>query len=183
MTRLLLATCLAAVLALPLSGCSRADQQSKPAAVTLTEEAVGHYCQMNVLDHAGPKAQMHLAGMNQPIWFAQVSNAIAYLHDPERTAEVKAVYVNDMGRARSWGEPGPDNWIDADGAVYVIGSRRMGGMETPEAVPFSTRELAEAFAGEQGGRIVNLADVPDAYVRSGPETAPMDGMAMSQPKG
>ena len=46
------------------------------------------------------------------------------------------MYVNDMGVAR-WEAPEPGTWIDANGAWYVIGSDRMGGMGVPEAVPFA----------------------------------------------
>jgi nitrous oxide reductase accessory protein NosL len=29
----------------------------------MTEEAVGHFCQMELLEHPGPKAQAHLDGL------------------------------------------------------------------------------------------------------------------------
>jgi len=70
-----------------------------------------------------------------------------------------------MGAAVSWAEPGRRNWIDADGAVFVIGSRRAGGMGTPEAIPFADRHAADGFVAENGGRAVALADIPESYVR------------------
>ncbi|SKA32021.1 nitrous oxide reductase accessory protein NosL [Consotaella salsifontis] len=183
MKKLLAALVLATALAGPLSGCSE-ESAAKPVPITMTEEAVGHYCQMDVIDHAGPKAQIHLAGMEKPLWFSQVSDAVAYLHDPEREAEVRAVYVTDMAKAPSWGDPGADNWTDADSAVFVIDSRQSGGMGTPEAIPFAEKPDAEAFVREKGGRIVTLTEIPEAYVRSARDaSATEDAGAGAEPAG
>ncbi len=64
-----------------------------------------------------------------------------------------AVYVSDMGKGQVWQEPGVDNWMKADAAVYVIESRKRGGMEMPEAVPFADRKAADAFVAETGARL------------------------------
>jgi copper chaperone NosL len=69
-----------------------------------------------------------------------------------------------MARATSWEEPGATNWIDARKALFVIESRKQGGMGAAEAVPFGNRESAEAFAAANGGRVVTLAQIPRAYV-------------------
>lgn len=145
-------------------GACRPDEVSLPEAVTMTEEAVGHYCQMEILEHGGPKAQVHLEGFEAPVWFAQVRDVVAYLRMPERQAEVVAVYVNDMAVAVDWESPGSDNWILAEEAVYVVGSSARGGMGAPEVVPFGSRESAEAFAAEQGGQVMDLAEIPDSSV-------------------
>lgn len=154
---------LLATVMLALGAC-RPDADGLPEAVTLTEEAVGHYCQMEILEHGGPKAQVHLEGFEAPVWFAQVRDAVAYLRMPERHAEVVAVYVNDMAVAADWEAPGSDNWILADAAVYVVGSDARGGMGAPEVVPFGSRESADAFAARQGGRLMALAEIPDEAV-------------------
>ena len=136
----------------------------KPEAVRLTEDALGHYCQMEILAHAGPKAQVHLAGLEAPLWFAQVRDAIAYLRMPEQSGKVLAVYVNDMAVARNWNAPGIDNWIDANSAVFVVGSDARGGMGAPELVPFGNLEAAGEFRGLRGGVLMALAEVPDSAV-------------------
>ncbi|MNT87493.1 NosL [compost metagenome] len=70
-----------------------------------------------------------------------------------------------MGTAgATWDRPGDGNWIAAGKAFYVVGSARQGGMGAPEAVPFSSRERAEAFALAEGGRVLVLADVTDDMV-------------------
>jgi copper chaperone NosL len=148
---------------LALAACSE-EAQPPPKAVTMTEEAVGHYCQMLVLEHKGPKAQVHIAGQDHPLWFSQVRDAIAFLRSPEETAQVRAVYVNDMARAKTWDEPGVDNWIAADQAYFVIAGKMTGGMGAPEAVPFGDEAAALAHIATHGGKLVRLADIPDDYV-------------------
>ena len=87
----------------------------------------------------------------------------------EKRGDVTAVYVSDMEKAPSWAEPGRDNWIDADAALFVIGSRQAGGMGMPEAIPFGSQKAADDFVAREGGAIVKLADIPDKYL--GPANA------------
>lgn len=153
---------LAALLAGLLAGCDDGSPaaEAKPGPVSMTAEAVGYFCQMNVLEHPGPKAQIHLAGLPEPLWFPQVRDAIAFLKSPEKVAPVRAVYVSDMGRAPGWPAPGPDNWVDAAEAHFVVGASTPGGMGAPEIVPFAQVTAAEAFAGEHGGTVMTLAMIP-----------------------
>ncbi|MFN0265359.1 nitrous oxide reductase accessory protein NosL [Tepidamorphus sp. 3E244] len=130
----------------------------------MTEEAVGHYCNMTVLEHEGPKAQVHLKGYEHPVWFTQVRDAVAYLRSPEELAEAVVTYVHDMSKADSWAHPGDGAWINAEDAVFVIESARKGGMSAPEAIPFGAMQAAEKFIAENGGRAVHLAEIPDTYV-------------------
>lgn len=160
------ATLLALAFIAPLVACQDAGSDSKPLPVAMTDDALGHYCQMYVAEHGGPKAQIAQRGSAQPIWFVQVSDAVVYLNDKERSGEILAIYVSDMSKAPSWGEPGRSNWIDAESAYYVIASAQMGGMDTPEAIPFGTEAAAKAFAGTHGGKVVRLADIPLDYVRN-----------------
>lgn len=151
------------VLVFAVSAC-REEVAAIPEPVAMTREAMGYYCQMDVLEHEGPRAQIHLAQFDHPIWFSQVRDAVAFTRLPEETAEVRAIYVSDMGNAADWADPGAENWVAADAAHFVIGSRRAGGMGAPEAVPFSEIAAAEAFAADHGGHIVGFADIPDDYV-------------------
>ena len=147
-----------------LAGCGDDDETvAKPAPVEPTREASGHYCGMILLDHKGPKAQVHLPDEPEPVWFSSVRDAIAFTMLPEEPRNYTAIYVNDMGVAQ-WDAPEPGTWIDANAAHYVIGSDRMGGMGVPEAVPFAERDAAERFVAVHGGRIVALTDVPESYI-------------------
>lgn len=149
--------------ALLLAGCQEETVASRPDPVPLTEENAAHYCQMVVLDHPGPKAQIHLTGNPFPIWFTQVRDAVAFAQSPEESHGIAAIYVNDMADA-DWNDPGRGNWIAVDDAHFVIESGQKGGMGAPEAVPFGNLEAAEDFAKQRGGRIVQFAEIPEDYV-------------------
>ena len=151
-------------LLLALAACREDVAHHLPQPVSLTEEAVGHYCQMDLLEHPGPKAQVHLAGMPAPLFFSQVRDAVAYQRMPEQSHAIAVIYVNDMAKAPSWAAPGIDNWIRADDAVYVVGSDAVGGMAAPELVPFADQAAAAAFAAERGGTVLALDAIDDSLV-------------------
>lgn len=150
---------------LVLAACQETPTATQ-APVPLTAESVGHYCQMNLLEHPGPKAQVHLEGLpGAPLFFSQVRDAVAYARLPEQTHVIQAIYVNDMGAAgATWDSPGAGNWIKADTAYYVVGSGREGGMGAPELVPFAAAEAAQTFARIEGGQVLRLAEIPDEAV-------------------
>jgi len=145
---------------LALAACKEEVAQV-PDPIPLTDTALSHFCQMNVSEHGGPKAQIHLEDYLAPIFFAQVRDAVAYLKSPERDARVLAVYVSDMGAAVSWSKPGIHNWINAEETLFVVGAPVAGGMGAPEIVPFASREKAEAFRLKYGGLIFAFKDIPD----------------------
>lgn len=167
MKRLLLS-----IFVLTVAACGPSDTRvERPEAMRLSEDALGHYCQMNLINHEGPKAQIHLAGHHAPLWFSQVRDGIAFIKAGERPADVVAFYVNDMGDAATWADPGVDNWIAAEDAVYVVGSNAVGGMGAPEVVPFLRHADAEMFAASRGGAVLSLADIPVEIVLAPVETA------------
>lgn len=148
---------------LVLGACQR-EAEKPPAPFAMTEDAMGRYCGMNVLEHAGPKGQIIPARYDEPIWFSSARDAIAYTMLPEEPKDFRAIYVSDMAKAPSWGKPGADNWIDARQAFFVIGSDAKGGMGAAEAVPFSTEQAAAAFVGRHGGRTVRFDAIPRDYI-------------------
>ncbi|MDD7972305.1 nitrous oxide reductase accessory protein NosL [Roseinatronobacter alkalisoli] len=150
---------------LALGGCREDGTAVLPAPVTMTAEAVGHFCQMEMLEHPGPKAQVFLDGLPYPLFFSQVRDAIAYDRMPEQSHMITAIYVSDMGApGATWEDPGADNWILADVAHYVAGSDRAGGMETPELVPFATLTAAQDFVTQHGGAILHRDAIADDLV-------------------
>lgn len=162
-------------LCLGLAACKEEVAQNTTP-VELTAGTLGHFCQMNLLEHPGPKAQVHLEGMpGTPLFFSQVRDAIAYARLPEQSHPILAIQVNDMAApGATWADPGQGNWIDADDAFYVLGSAREGGMGAPEAVPFGTEQAAQAFADQEGGTVMRLSDIPDDLVLTPGETGPAD---------
>lgn len=155
--------------ALAVAGCNE-QAAGTPPPHDLTAEAIGHYCGMNVLEHSGPKGQIILASLIEPVWFSSARDALSFTMLPEEPRDIRAVYVSDMGKAESWDNPGPSNWIEARQAFFVIGSRMKGGMGAAETVPFSDRGAAEKFAAENGGQVVIFGEVPRDYVLGGDVT-------------
>lgn len=165
---------LAVVLALGACG-DNASAPSAPQAVTPGREANTHFGHMILVDHAGPKAQIHLKSQTAPLWFPAVRDARAFVLLPDQPKDVVAIYVTDMGRATDWTQATPDAWIPAESAVYVVGSGCIGGMGAPEPVPFSDPAMAESFAAKRGGRVVGWADISDTDVLG--DAMPGAGMA------
>ena len=130
----------------------------------ISPDSVGHFCGMLLVEHPGPKGQIWLSGQAEPVWFASVTETFAFTMLDEEPKNIAAIYVTDMGRARSWEKPGPGLWIDARKAVYVIGGRLHAGMGANEAVPFSTPEQARRFAAANGARIVSFAAMPRTFI-------------------
>ncbi|WP_241047709.1 nitrous oxide reductase accessory protein NosL [Achromobacter xylosoxidans] len=160
---LLFALGLAALLAVTACGDGAAPA-APPAPQAVSSQSVGHYCGMALADHTGPKGQIFIKGRPAPVWFSSIKQVFAYTLLPEEPKAITAIYVNDMATAGADGVPDPAAWIDARQAFYVIEGRSVGGMGAEDAMPFSLRDRAEAFAQAHGGRVVAYADVPEAYV-------------------
>jgi copper chaperone NosL len=152
----------ALLFALALSACQEEVAQNTDP-VALTPETLGYFCQMNLLEHEGPKGQVHLDGLpGAPLFFSQVSDLVTYLRLPEQSNTVLAIYVSDMGAAgANWGEPGAANWTDATTATYVVGSDAVGGMGAPELVPFADPAKAQDFMSRHGGTAMALEAIPE----------------------
>ena len=150
--------------ALSLAAC-RDEEVALPLPAAMTAEAVGHYCQMGILEHSGPKAQAFLEGLPAPLFFSQVRDVVAHMRMPEQSHTMTVAYVSDMGApGATWDAPGADNWINAAEAHFVVGSTVTGGMGAPEIVPFSDRDAAVRFAAGHGGQVMGLGDIPDSAV-------------------
>jgi copper chaperone NosL len=151
--------------ALLLPGCNQdAANSAAPPPAALTSEAMGVFCGMNLLEHPGPKGQIITGSRIDPFWFTSVRDTVAFTLMPDQPRDIRAIYVSDMARAVSWEDPGAKNWIDARKALFVIESRKQGGMGAAEAVPFGDRAAADAFVAANGGKVVSFAEIPSAYV-------------------
>ena len=155
----------ALLFALALAACQEEVAQNTDP-VALTPETLGHFCQMNLLEHEGPKGQVHLDGLpGAPLFFSQVSDMVTYLRLPEQSNVVLAIHVSDMGaEGATWEQPGAANWTDATTATYVVGANVIGGMGAPELVPFADPAEAEAFAALHGGALMDLQSIPDSAI-------------------
>jgi copper chaperone NosL len=164
---ILVSAILGAVLLL-LAACGEEQQAAAPPAPhEVTDEAIGHYCGMALVEHPGPKGQVILQSRDEPVWFSSARDAIAFTKLPEEPKDIAAIYVTDMAAAKDWDHPEPGAWIDARRAWYVIGSTRKGGMGGDEAVPFGQEQAARQFAEAHGGEVVAFDAVPQSYVLGG----------------
>lgn len=161
-------------LLLLLAACKE-EIAEMPLPVAMTDDALGYFCMMELAGMEGPKAQIHLKGMPDPIFFGQVRDGVAYLKEPETPLEITAFYVTDLSAAPSWENPGEINWVTASDAFFVVGANVTGGMGAPELAPFATRSDALAFAAKHGGEVVTLIEVPDTAVLGSIEAAVLKG--------
>jgi len=158
-----------------LASCRDDSTGAMPPPVPINDDStVAYFCHMLLVNMPGPKAQVILEGVDEPLFFGQVRDGVAYMKQPERTAPILAFYVNDMARAKSWQQPGRNNWTNGKKAFYVVGADVKGGMGAPELAPFARREDAEAFAHEKGGKVVSFDDIPDDAVFGAVEYPDMD---------
>ena len=132
-----------------------------------TQNSVTEFCGMSLQEHPGPKAQVFVEGRNAPYWFSSVHDMIAFTMVSVPRLPIRAIYVNDMGKAHNWDHPEPGTWIEARSAQFVIGSDRRGGMNEEEAIPFAVEAAARGFVAEHGGRVVRFDAVPADYVLPG----------------
>lgn len=151
--------------ALLLAACGKTAAPPPPAPHDVTMDAVGYFCSMNLIEHDGPKGQIFARERpDTPLWFSTVRQALAYNILPDMPKGIAVIYVTDTAQQRAGVTNGPALWIDARKAFYVIESRLQGGMGGEDAFPFLQQEAAQAFAAQNGGRVLPFAEIPEDYI-------------------
>lgn len=148
-------------LVLVLAACGKGGDTTV-AAVDFTQGAACALDGMLLSDYPGPKAQIHYDGQPAPEFFCDTVEMLSMLLKPEQARKVKAVYVQDMGKA-DWATP-RSAWIDARSAFYVQGSSKRGAMG-PTLVSFAVEADAAKFATEFGGKVLPFAQITPDMVR------------------
>jgi copper chaperone NosL len=115
---------------------------------------------MLLADFPGPKGQV-LYDQGAPDFFCDTVELVAALLAPEQHKRVVAVYTQDMAQA-SWDKP-QGHWIDARAAFYVVGSRKTGSMG-PTLGTFAHEADANAFARDNGGKVLRYAEITPQMV-------------------
>jgi copper chaperone NosL len=145
---------------LSLQGCGeKAPEKTDRTPIALSDDAIGHFCGMQVSVHDGPKGQVFLKGKDEPLWFVSVRDSLAYSRMPDEKFKISTIYVSDMGKAESWDRPGDAAWVRAEDAWYAVGSSRIGGMGMAEFVPFSDKAKAEDFVATYGGTLAKIDEI------------------------
>lgn len=149
-----------------LSACGQpADQASASLVVEIDHSTACALDGMLLADYPGPKAQIHYEGRAEPDFFCDTVEMFSLYLKPEQVRGVRALYVQDMGKA-DWNEP-RGHWIDAKSAWYVHGSKRKGSMG-PTIASFAGEADAQKFVAEYGGKVYRFdAITPDMVVLDG----------------
>lgn len=150
-----------------LAACGSGQSSAPPAPAELTRATACSLDGMQLMDYPGPKAQIHYVQGPSDFFCDTVEMFSIYLR-PEQQKKIRALYVQDMGRA-DWNNP-KDNWIDARTAFYVQGSSKLGSMG-PTFASFASEEQAGAFAAQHGGKVYRFAEIT-------PDMAALDGGAL-----
>lgn len=137
-----------------LASCLR-QEGAKPSPLELTRDSACAVCGMIIVDFPGAKAQIHYRKGKYSTFCSTLDMFLFYLQ-PDRPADIVALYVNDMGKADGTRPKG--HWIDALKAFYVQGGDIMGPMGEA-LVPFEERKDAEAYREKHGGKIIAFTDV------------------------
>lgn len=153
----LLAALLAA--ALVLGACSAQKASTDPQEIT--RDTACSLDGMLLADYPGPKAQIHYE-QGKPDFFCDTVEMFATVLRPEQQKGIRAIYVQDMGKA-DWQSP-QGHWIDAKSAYYVIGSKLEGSMG-PTIGAFAAEADAKALAQKNGGRVLAFAAITPDMVK------------------
>jgi len=141
-----------------------AYQAVTPPPMELSDSAICSMDGMLLADFPGPKGQI-LYDQGKPEVFCDTVELLSALIAPEQQRHVAAAYTQDMAHT-SWDKP-QGHWIDARTAYYVAGSRRTGSMG-PTLASFAGERDAQAFARDNGGRVLRFADItPDMVALDG----------------
>ena len=158
-----------------LAACDE-EKAAAAAAGARRREAIGHYDQMLVLDHAGPKAQILLESRDEPVWFSSVRDAFAFTLLPEEPRDIAAIYVTDMGARGELGRPGPRH-LDRGARRAVRHRQRQARRHGRRGAGALRRRRGRrgAFAAEHGGEVVAFEGVPESYVLGADRGQPAAG--------
>jgi copper chaperone NosL len=137
-------------------GCGQAESRTVLAPVEIDPATTCDLDGMLLADYPGPKAQIHYAGAAAPVFCCDTVEMFATILSPEQVKTVRAVFVQDMGKA-DWDKP-RGHWFDAKAGFYVVGSKRHGSMG-PTIASFALQADASKFSGEFGGRVLRFAEV------------------------
>lgn len=165
---------LAALAAGLLAACGPggSDGAKQLAAVEIDQSTACSLDGMLLADYPGPKAQIFYTDRPEPEFFCDTVEMFGIYLKPEQVRPVKAIFVQDMGKA-DWNQP-RGAWIDAKTAWYVLGSSRHGSMG-PTIASFAQQADAQKFAQANGGKVL-------AFDAITPDMAVLDGGALHDSK-
>ncbi|QID19115.1 nitrous oxide reductase accessory protein NosL [Nitrogeniibacter mangrovi] len=148
-----------------LAGCGKQAGEVPAVPVNITAGTTCVLDGMLLANFPGPKAQILYDGAAEPDFFCDTVEMFNVYLQPEQARRVRAVFVQDMGKA-DWNKP-RGHWIDATQAFYVLGSDARGSMG-PTIAAFAQEADARTFAKAHGGKVATFNEVtPDQVVLDG----------------
>jgi len=140
-----------------LAGCGeRAGEAQSLAPIEVDRSTSCELDGMLLADYPGPKAQVHYVAQDKPSFFCDTVELFNVLLAGEQVRAVRAVYVQDMGKA-DWDHP-QGHWIDAKTAFFVLGGKRHGSMG-PTIGSFAQEADATKFAAQYGGKVLRFSEI------------------------
>lgn len=97
------------------------------------------------------------SSFDSPLDLFRFLNNMALFDKSHRPGDIGAIFVTDY-TTRSWAE--------ARKAFFVHGSSARGPMQEPNLPAFASREGADAFARQQGGRVLAFDEVSRDVIKS-----------------
>ncbi|MCL1038399.1 nitrous oxide reductase accessory protein NosL [Shewanella submarina] len=116
-----------------------------------------HICGMVITKYPGPKGQLTLKDSDTIPKFCSSRDMFNFALQTENQRQIGHLFVHDAAKT-DWQNPSDTAFIDAESAYYVYGTSKKAVMG-PAVAPFSSREAAEQFASEYGGRVLKFEEI------------------------
>ena len=147
-----------AALTLALAGCGQeADQTAAHAPVPVGSHDRCHLCGMVIVHYEGPKAEIFIKDVPEPLKFCSGRDAFTFALQPENARRLEGFFIHDLART-DWKKPDDKAFADARQLHYVYGTRVPGVMGN-EPAGFGTEQAARDFIAREGGALFGYADV------------------------
>ncbi len=150
---------LVALVVLLLTACGTSQAPPPQAAIDIHKGDACAVCGMYIDAGPGPRAEAWVQGYKAPLKFGSTRDFFAYVLDPENTARLQQLLVQDSAQI-NWQHPSNEarTFVDARTAWYVAW-QPLSGLMGPTFASFATRPDAEAFVRAHGGELLGFSEV------------------------
>ena len=139
-----------------LSGCSKQSPAPELKPLPFSKHDRCHICGMVILNYPGAKAQIFIKNEKEPLKFCSVKDGFTFILQPENARRAAAFFVSDFGNSTE--AQLHEKMLSAKDAFYVAGSDVHGAMGKT-ILPFKTKDQAQAFMREHGGKLLSYTQV------------------------
>ena len=147
------AVCVAAM----LSGCGGEEAPKAHQPVPIGAHDRCHLCGMVIVHYEGPKAQIFIKDVEEPLKFCSGRDAFTFALQPENARRLEAFFIHDLAKT-GWKKPDDRAFVDARSMHYVYG-HNIAGVMGNEPAAFSDKKAAMDFIAKESGSLVGYKDV------------------------